>query len=349
MTVEDRPSARAGAFRIVAEVQRGGVAESWHAGVAAVCQPDGAIVGRCGDPRLATFVRSAAKPFQALPLLAAGGVERFSLEPADLALICASHSGAPEHVDRARAILARGGFTQRDLRCGAHPPFDPRVAERLQAAGGQPGSLHNNCSGKHAGQLLSCRALGMQPGGYDLADHPLQVRVRAELDRFFEVDTARHVCAIDGCSLPTYHLPVLALARAYAKLADPRAAGLDDKTAGLVDTIFTAMAGAPEMVAGPGRFTTRLIAECGGRLIGKEGAEGVYALAVRRPRPLGIALKIADGGERCRDAVVVDLLRKLDLVDAGEVAAVGEAAGGTLRNWRGLEVGVLVADVPLEA
>lgn len=327
---------------------RGGSPESWHFGAAAVATPEGHLVARLGDPRTATHVRSAAKPWQALPLVLAGGVERFRLAPADLALICASHGGTPAHTARAADLLARGGFAEADLLCGAHPPLDRDAAQELARAGRAPGPLHNNCSGKHAGMLLACRLLELPAADYIAPGHPLQRRILAQVARVCALPAAEVGIGVDGCSVPAYHLPLAAAARGYAALADPRAAGLEPQAAEALGRIAAAMGAAPEMVAGPGRFTTALIAATGGRVLGKEGAEGFYGVAVRGPVALGITLKVADGGERCRDSAVLDLLRQLGSLSGEELSALAGFYRPTLRNHRGLAVGEVVPELELE-
>jgi L-asparaginase II len=304
-------------------------------------------VARLGDPRIATYVRSAAKPFQALPLVLAGGVERFGLSPADLALICASHGGTPEHAERAASLLARGGFTAADLLCGAHPPMDRESARRLESAGLAPTPLHNNCSGKHAGMLLACRLLGFDPAGYVDPAHPLQQRILGLVSRLCGVPAEEIGVGVDGCSAPAFHLPIEAAARGYAALAHPAGAGLEPELRAALDRIVQSMGEAPEMVAGPGRFTSRLIQATGGRVVGKEGAEGFYAVAVRGPVALGIALKIADGGERCRDGVVLDVLLQLGSLSGAELAELAESHRPPLFNHRGVRTGEIVPEVEL--
>jgi len=329
---------------------RAGQTESWHMGVLAAVTPAGRLVARVGDPELATFVRSSAKPFQAMALLAAGGEEPFELTDSDLALACASHGGLPEHAERAASLLARGGFTVDDLLCGAHPPMDEGAAARLREAGQEPTPLHNNCSGKHAAMLLACRRLGLPTADYVAPGHPLQERNLERVARFCGVEPSVIGIAVDGCSVPTYRLPLAALALGYAALAHPEGAGhlaADDRAP--ARRVIEAMAAAPEMVAGPGRFTTRLMEETGGRLVGKEGAEGVYAVAVRGPAAFGLALKIADGGDRCRDGVVLEALRLLGALSGHELERLEEFHRPERRNHRGLLVGRLEPDLELEA
>jgi L-asparaginase II len=329
-------------------VRRGGLPESWHLGAVAVATPEGRLVARAGDPELATFLRSAAKPFQALPLLLAGGEAAYALDDADLALISASHSGGPEHVERAAALLARGGFTVEDLECGAHAPFGLPEARDLAARGEAPTALHNNCSGKHAGMLLACRQLGLPPANYLDPDHPLQRAILGHVARFCRVEEREIGIGIDGCSVPAFHLSLRAAARGYAGLADPVAAGHPPEVAAAAARVFAAMGAAPEMVAGRGRFTARLIEVTRGRVVGKEGAEGFYGVAVRGPVALGVALKIVDGGERARDGIVLDVLRTLGALSGEEFAELADLHSPELVNHRGIQVGRVEPEVVLE-
>ena len=339
----------ASSFARLARVTRGGRDESWHLGVAAAVTPEGRVVARLGDPSVGTFVRSAAKPLQAIPLLLAGGEEAFALSGADLALLCASHSGTPAHAGRAAALLGRGGLGPGSLRCGAHAPMDAEAARALSDAGEEPTALHNNCSGKHAGMLLAAQLLGLPAQSYLEPEHPLQRETLARVARFCGVAEGEIGVAIDGCGVPTYHLPLSAAALGYATLADPEAAvrsgRIGAEEAAAARRLIAAMAAVPEMVAGPGRFTTRLIAATGGRVIGKEGAEGFYAVAVRGPAALGIALKVADGGERCRDGVVLDLLRATGSLSGDELERLAEHRAPVRRNVAGREVGRIVPDL----
>ena len=312
-------------------------------------------MARLGDPfalETATYLRSAAKPFQVLPLLLAGGAERFGLTPADLALVCASHSGTAEHTARARSLLERGGFAVEDLLCGAHPPFDRETAEALARRGEAPSPLHNNCSGKHAGMLLACRLLDLPTADYVAPEHPLQQRILEHLSSLCGIERRAVGLGVDGCSVPAFHMPVAAAARGYAALADPEAALApappSSPVAAALRQIFRAMTSEPGMVAGPGRFTTDLMAATGGRVLGKEGAEGFYAVAVRGPVALGIAVKIADGGERARNGVVLDLLREMGSLSGEEFARLEEHYRPIVRNCRGLEVGEICPEVELE-
>jgi L-asparaginase II len=334
-------------FALIARDLRGGKTENWHQGAIAVVTPEGELVASVGDPDLPAFMRSAAKPFQAMPLVTAGGVERFRLGMADLALICSSHSGTEAHTERAASLLGRAGRSVEDLLCGSHLPFDAHSRRALRESGEAPTPLHNNCSGKHAGMLSSCVLLGLPIEDYIASEHPLQRLLLAEMARWAGLAADEIDVGIDGCSLPTFLMPLRGAARAYAGLADPAAAGHDAELSAAAAQVVEAMTGVPEMVAGPGRFTTRLMQATGGRVLGKEGAQGYYSLAVRGPVALGIAVKVADGDLRCRDGVVIDVLRQLGALSAVEFEELAEFHRVPITNRRGFVVGEVVPDVEL--
>lgn len=336
-------------FARLAVVTRNDLEESWHVGAVAVAAADGRLVARAGDSGLETFLRSAAKPWQAMPLLRAGGRARFALDEADLAIVCASHSGTDEHAARASSLLVRGGFTTADLLCGAHEPFDAPTAEAMRRRGEAPTALRNNCSGKHTGMLLACRAQGFPSADYIAPAHPLQRQALGFTARFCGVDEDAVGLGVDGCGAPTFRTSLLAAARGYAALAEPETARLEPEECAFAREVVRAMTGVPEMVAGPGRFTTRLMQVSGGRVLGKEGAEGFYAVAVLGPTAFGVALKVADGAERCRNGVVMDVLRQLGALSAAEVKELAEFHRPQLRNHAGRVVGEVVPDVELVA
>ncbi len=328
-------------------VTRGGRVESVHRGSVAVVTEDGRLLASAGDPRQGVWLRSSAKPFQLLPFLAAGGEVRFALTTREIALAAASHSGEPAHARLAAALLAKGGFTEDDLHCGAHPPMHAASARALAFARKDPTPLHNNCSGKHAAMLLACRFFGHDPATYWTRGHPLQRRILASVSRMTGVPAGRIARAVDGCSVPVFRVPLAALALAYARLVGggpPRETRAESAAR---RRIAAAMAAAPEMVAGTGRFTTDLMRAYGGTLVAKEGAEGVYAVGVpaalagRGGRAVGVAVKIADGAERGRDAVTVEVLRALGLAKGARLARLRALAFRPVLNVRGDVVGGL--------
>jgi L-asparaginase II len=336
---------------VLARVRRGGQVESRHRGDAAVVDEDGRQLASCGDSFLKVFLRSAAKPFQALPLIEAGGVERFGLTRADLALICASHGGEPRHVRGAQRLLKIGGFRPSDLICGPHLPVHERSARALLKADARPSRLHNNCSGKHAGLLLACRLLGLPPRGYAEASHPLQLTIRRRLSELASVPEKEIESAIDGCGLVVFRLPLAALALAYARLLAIRVSGETQRQARARAAVVRAMRERPEMVAGSGFFTTLFLRAGRRRWIGKEGAEGVYAVGLRASaaggRAVGIALKIEDGSARARPAVTLALLRELGWLPPSARRSLAKFESPAVENAAGDVVGSIEAEVSI--
>lgn len=331
---------------IVATILRAGRVESVHRGFGAAADASGRVTARFGDSETPVYWRSAAKPFQAMPFLEAGGEKEFGLSREEIALACASHDGEPRHAETARAMLEKGGFTERDLRCGAHAPYDETSMAALLRSGERFSALHNNCSGKHAAMLLACRLLGFDPKSYDDPEHPLQRKIREKIAYYALFPEAEIEIGVDGCSAPVFRLPISRLAASYARLLfDGALEGEGNEALSVRRRIVSAMTGSPFFVSGTGQFTTRFIEAGAGRWIGKEGAEGVYAIGVSGPRNVGLAFKIDDGGARPRNAVALDFLKKL-----GEPVppAVADSVRPALKNARGLCVGEIVPDVPLE-
>jgi L-asparaginase II len=264
-----------------------------------------------------------------------------------VAVAAASHGGEPFHTRTVFSLLRKGGFTVEDLHCGAHAPMREETARALSVRHEKPGALHNNCSGKHAAMLLACRLFGDDPATYWHPDHPLQRRILDVVSRMTGVPEERIGLGVDGCSVPVYQVPLYNLALSYARLLGPRLGGESAREFAARRRIVGAMTEMPEMVAGTGRFTTSLMREFGGSVLGKEGAEGVYAvgassrLAAALPATgaVGIALKIEDGAERGRDAVTVEVMRQLGLAEGSRLGRLRRLARRPVRNVRGEVVG----------
>lgn len=324
---------------VLAEVRRGGLVEARHRGHVAVVDGEGRLLARAGDPEHVTFWRSAAKPFQAAAVVAAGAADAFGVGDEELAVMCASHNGEEAHLSAVRRLLARAGLGEGDLRCGVHPPAGEAARAALLRAGAEPGPLHNNCSGKHAGMLLLARHRGWPPAGYTAPDHPVQRALREAVAAVAGVAPGAMALGVDGCGVPTFGLPLRRLALAFARLARPAAA--DDLAPSLraaLARVGRAMAAHPFMVAGTGRFCTDLIRVTGGRLLGKVGAEGVYGVAVT-DRGWGVAVKVEDGGSRGLYPAVVRALELLGLLADAEAAALAAHARPAVRTHRGETVG----------
>lgn len=300
-------------FRV--ERTRGGIPESTHRVSAAIVTPDNRLVAWAGDPDMVTFWRSAAKPFQAIPLLEDGVLDHYGLGPEELALACASHSSEPVHLAVVERFLARIGCAEADLACGPHPPLGPAVAREVTNHGTVLTARWSNCSGKHAGMLALARHHGWPTGGYHAEGHPVQERLLEAVVKWTGTPRDRILLAVDGCTTLCYGLPVRAMALAYARLgtsAEPAAAA-----------VRNAMLAHPELVAGEHRFCTDLMRAMPGQVIAKIGAEGIYS-AVLPAAGLGITLKVEDGDMRASAVALLGLLRRLQSrLDIGGVPAQG--------------------------
>jgi L-asparaginase II len=328
---------------ILVEVMRGHMVESRHRGAIAVVDSDGQLVLAMGDVERPVFPRSAVKAMQALALVESGAADACGLERADLALACASHSAEPAHVERARSMLARCGLDESALECGVHWPAERSVLVAMARTGAEPTAIHNNCSGKHAGFLCTCRHLGLPMKGYVGALHPFQEMVRETMEAVTGAPHGNDNRATDGCSIPTYAVPLSALARGFARMVSGR--GLAPSRAQAARRLVEACMAEPFFVAGTGRACTELMQLAPGRIFVKTGAEGVYCGGLPE-LGFGFALKCDDGATRASEAMVAALLAKL-LDFEPELAARLEAiANPELRNWRGTQVGAIRAAEP---
>ena len=342
----------------LSHVYRGTHLESVHRGSIAVVDSRGNLLAFAGDPGLRACLRSAAKPFQGIPLLEYGGLEEYELTQEEIALTCASHGGEPHHVATAAALLRKGEFDEEDLLCGAHLPYDEKSAADLRASGEPPSSLHNNCSGKHAGMLLATQVMDAPTSHYIDPDHPVQVLMRSTLADFADIESDEVPMAIDGCGVPAFFLTLHRAALAYARLM----AGAIERYAESGSAVVEAMTSFPQYVAGNWSMTTPLMAAFGGELLAKEGAEGFYAMALapslcgeltERLRladdvAIGIALKIDDGSmERGRNPVILHLLELLG-IDLGARPELQPFRHWPLRNHAGTLVGDVRAEFDIE-
>jgi L-asparaginase II len=325
---------------VLVEATRGDRVESRHCGAVAVSDADGKLVLSLGDVDAPIFPRSAVKALQALPLLESGAADKYGLTDAEIALACSSHSGAPIHVETARGMLAKAGRDPADLECGVHWPLDAEAARALAASGGVASALHNNCSGKHAGFIcLSCAA-GVAPKNYVKHDHDAQRQIRSALAETTATRLDDAPWGIDGCAIPTYAIPLRALALAFARLGTGDR--LEAGHAAAARRIRAACAQHPDLVAGAGRFDTVLMQALGARVFVKTGAEGVYCGALPE-LGLGVAIKCDDGAGRAAEvAMSATIVRLLTLSDA-ERETLAPRIAPVIRNWNGEAVGGLRA------
>jgi L-asparaginase II len=323
-------------------LRRGDVVESRHRVHVAVTDPEGRLVAWSGHPELMTHFRSAAKPFQALPLVEDGVVEAFGITEGELALACGSHGGEEAHVAGARRILEKAGVPETALELGAHPPMNQEAARALLRGGREPLPIHNNCSGKHAGMLALARHHGWPLEGYRLPDHPVQRRMTREVARWTGVPEADIRPGVDGCGVVCFGVPLRAMARSWAAFAGAAAGGEAGPGA-----VVRAMAAHPFEVAGTGRLCTRVIEATRGAVLAKVGAEGVYGAAARDGR-VGIAIKVEDGARRAAEVALVRVLELLELLDAEAMEALTPFRGQVpVSNTRGEAAAFLETEMAL--
>ena len=323
---------------VLVEVLRGAVVESVHRGAVSVFDADGKPVWELGDTARPVFPRSAVKAIQALPLVESGAADAYGFGDRELALACASHSGEPAHVELAQAMLAKAGLDRNALECGIHWPFNHDATVTLARAGGSPNALHNNCSGKHSGFLCTCVHSGIAHQGYVKAGHPLQEMVR---DAMQAVTGAAHDAddrAIDGCSIPTYAVPLKNFALGFARMATGR--GFSPERARAAKRLLSACMAEPFLVAGTGNADVALMQAAPGRIFVKTGAEGVYCAALPE-LGLGIALKCDDGAGRAAEIMVAAVLAELLRADETVAAKLAELAGPAIESRIGAKVGSL--------
>ena len=322
---------------VLVEVTRGHIVESVHRGAVAVFDADGVEVTAIGDIDRPVFPRSAVKAIQALPLVESGAADAFGLGAREIAMACASHSGEPAHADLAAAMLGKAGLDAGALECGAHWPTNQAAALAL-ATGGQPSALHNNCSGKHAGFLCTCRHLGIDHRGYVGAGHGEQKLVREAMEAVTGAAHGADVCGVDGCSIPTYAVPLRNLATGFARMVTGR--GLGRQRAAAARRIVEACMAEPFFVAGTDRADTRMMEFGKGRVFTKTGAEGVFCAALPE-HGLGIALKCDDGATRAAESMVASVLAGLLKDDEELASGLRRIASPVLKNWNGIEVGAV--------
>jgi L-asparaginase II len=320
------------------EARRGDLVESVHRVSAAVMHADGRLVAAAGDPSRVAYWRSAAKPFQAMPLIVDGAADALGLTPEELALACASHSSEPRHLEVAAGLLRRIGAPEAALACGPHPPLSDAVARRVAREGVALTPLWSNCSGKHGGMLALARHHGWPWAGYERPDHPLQNRVLAEVARWTCVRADAIPTATDGCAAVTFALPLSAMALAWARF------GAEDVAEAV--RLRAAMTTHPDLVAGTGRLCTELMAALPGKVLAKVGAAGIYCAALPELR-LGVALKVADGDSTVSApallAVLGALIERAGMTSTYDLVPVAAHAMRPLVNTRGAQVGTVRA------
>ncbi len=306
--------------------------ESMHWGMFALVDEEGRVLSSRGNIWEKTFIRSAAKPIQALPLIAAGGLEYFGFTSRECAVICASHNGEPVHVEAVQGILSKIGLNPSHLQCGDHAPSHAPSAEELIRKGEAFTALHNNCSGKHAGMLAACVKKNYEVRNYLDFDHPLQLEILHFMEEFS--GSKEIFRGTDGCSAPVFFLEVIGMAKIFAQLA----AGRQE----LLKRSFSIMRADPYMIGGLNRFDTDLMLNSD--VVAKVGGEGIHCVGIppKQDRPaMGLAVKIADGNFRALYPVVTSLLKNLGVLNEQQLQNLSYYVQTPLKNHRKKEIGYI--------
>lgn len=337
------------------ELTRGHIVEALHYGSIAVVDADGALLASYGDPQTVAFLRSSAKPFQALPFIERGGVEHYSYTPKELALSCASHESAQYHLDTVQRMQNKIGIQESQLQCGAHGPGDVDVFKSMIVRGAEPTPNNNNCSGKHTSMLAYAKMRGLPLETYLDINHPIQQDILSTFAEMCKFEREKIELGVDGCSAPNFALPLYNAALGFARLCDPR--DLSDARASACRKITSAMTTHPEMISRHGEFDCELMKAAEGRIVCKRGAEGFQVLGLlpgalaSHPRGVGIAFKVTDGdasrmseefewSSRARPAVAMEILRQLGALNEKQLQALTAfGPNKTLKNHRGLVTG----------
>jgi L-asparaginase II len=321
---------------VLVEVTRGNLVESRHRGMVVAVDGDGKVVFSQGDIEAGVFPRSACKAMQGLPLVESGAADAYGFGNRELALACSSHSGEPEHARLAGAMLAAAGVDESVLECGAHWSFDQPVLIDQARSLDHPTALHNNCSGKHAGFICAACHTGKNLKGYVRYEHPVQAEIRGVMESLTGAALAADTCGVDGCSIPTYAMPLKSLAHGFAKMAT--GTGLAPERAKASRRLIEACMAEPFYVAGTKRACTRLMKTAPGRIFAKTGAEGVFCAAIPE-KGIAIALKCEDGTTRAAESMVAATLARFFKDEPDLNAALMAQANRSMSNWNGIHVG----------
>ncbi len=328
---------------IILRYTRGGHTENIHLGDVAVVDTAGNLTDSVGDAYLPMFWRSAAKPFQALPFVKDGGMEKYGITAEELALLVSSHSGEENHVRLVTGILAKLGLTPDALDCGAARPMSGKAFSALIKSGQKPQAVHNPCSGKHSQILALSQMLNIPIEGYIKPEHEAQKIIRRHIAMATRLNEDEVEIGIDGCGVPVFYLPLFNMALAYARLADPQKGAWGEYERAATQ-IIEAMAAYPQVLSGTGRIDAEVGKITNGRIVAKIGADAVYCLAIR-DKAWGVAFKIEDGSYAAVTPAVIAVLKRLKVLTAKEENYLDEKFPPLLKNHRGDIIGTIEYDI----
>ncbi|HKL13325.1 MAG TPA: asparaginase [Halanaerobiales bacterium] len=328
----------------IADVYRSNLIESRHKGDIAIVDPDGTLTHFFGNPENQTYLRSAAKPFQILPVINSGAADFFNFTKQEIAVMSASHNGEEKHVNTVRNILKKIDVSEEKLNCGIHDPYFKKAAHKLYLEGNKPTEIHNNCSGKHAALLSLCKFNGWDIENYLNKEHPVQQLILTTISEVTETKKENIYLGEDGCGVVVFGLSVKKMAYGFARLANPKFLPNEYREAAL--RINKSIKDHPDMIAGTKRFNTDLIDVMGDKLTGKMGAEGVFCFGLYNGP--GVSLKVEDGNSRAVPPVIIDILKSLNYISKQELKKLKRHEQPVVKNHHDHEVGYIKSILKLK-
>ncbi|OGC84382.1 MAG: hypothetical protein A2W07_08135 [candidate division Zixibacteria bacterium RBG_16_43_9] len=329
---------------ILVKVYRGNTVESIHCGSGAVVDSKGKLVYSFGDPYFVTYLRSSAKPFQVIPLITSGAAKKFGLSQKEIAIISGSHNGQKIHTDTVKSILKKIGLSEKNLQCGVHIPHYYTANNIIPPRNKKFTQVNHNCSGKHAGMLGLCVYFGWDIKNYRDKNHPVQKMILKAISEICQYPEKKIGMGIDGCGVPVHAMPLYNMALGFSNLVNYNSE--DDNTAEAYKLIVDSMKKYPEMVSGEGRLDLSLAMASKNNILAKAGGEALSCSGILS-KGWGMAVKIADGGQRAIGPAVIETLRQMGLLNQKQISEVNKFSHPIIRNFRGDEVGFVKAEFEL--
>lgn len=298
-------------MEILVKTYRGDLVDLVTTGSSVVTDADGKILYWAGDPEQLAYARSSAKLMQAVVPVMCGAVDAFGISEQEIAQIAASHSGEQIHVDTVRSILKKAGIPESALQCGAHYPFKEDVAEAMKQRGEKPTDVHNNCSGKHAGMLITVKHLGEDLNTYYKKEHPHQKRIIQTIGGICGYDPEQIIIGLDGCGVPVHAMPLHKFAYGMARLGTPETLPAQYREA--AGRVVNAVLYYPLNTSGSDRIDYKIISRYPGKIVVKSGANGYFAGCLPG-KGIGFAIKTNDGISEMRNIVLVELLHQIGVI-----------------------------------
>ncbi|NQT33771.1 asparaginase [bacterium] len=327
----------------VVEVHRGSLIESTHRAYVCVVDSDNKVLMTLGNPDHVTYMRSSAKPLQAAAMVWQNVAGRYELSDRQIAIIAGSHSGEPVHIETVLSILTTAELKPKALQCGVHPPFDESARKQMRETGIEPTVLHHNCSGKHAGMLLTALHLNENIDDYLNPESGVQKGIVEFLAMIADLEPADIVLALDGCNAPVHALPMRNAALTFSRLIEPD--GLPEKVQQALLRVANTMRTYPEMIgANRQRICTDLLRTVNPKyeFVAKAGAEGYYAAGWRDPvtrKGFGMTIKMEDGAVRGRNPLIISVLQRFDVLPEELPEILKPYASCPVTNHRGFQIG----------